>query len=194
MGCISFGIMAKKSLNIIYSGTQHVFEYNAGTECEAFMQTIKGFFQLGDSNIHLTNPETRNVVVLSSNLADATTVMLHAATHPEPDIEEHDNTDDESTTSEYGETSVSWPGSSEHSSHEDDFKENMKEKYKDDGKMETVTKRQRLISSSSSEIVSRVPRPPSPPPRYRRVHSDGTPIPPPPIARKAQLSPYKKWK
>ena len=180
--------MAKKSLNIIYSGTQHVFEYNAGTECEAFMQTIKGFFQLGDSNIHLTNPETRNVVILSSNLADATTVILHAATHPEPDIEEHD---DDTTDSESGE-SITWGASPKSSSHEDDLKENTEE-YQDEGKMETVTKRQRLISSSSSEIVSRVPRPPSPPPRYRCVHSDGTPIPPPPVALKVQLSPNKKW-
>ena len=184
--------MAKKSLNIIYSGTQHVFEYNAGTECEAFMQTIKGFFQLGDSNIHLTNPETRNVVILSSNLADATTVILHAATHPEPDIEEHDNTEDESTTSEYGETSVSWPGSSEHSSHEGDLKENTKEKYEDEGQMETVTKRQRLISSSSSEIFSHIPCPPLPPPRYRCVHGDGIPIPPPPVGRKVRLNPNTK--
>ena len=172
--------MAKKSLNIIYSGTQHVFEYNAGTECEAFMQTIKGFFQLGDSNIHLTNPETRNVVILSSNLADATTVMLHAATHPEPDIEEHDSTEDESTTSEDGETSVSWPGPSEHSSHEDDFKQDVK-KYKEDENMQEVIKRRRLSSSSSSGIFSHIPLPPAPP-RTR------CPTPPPPVARNVKLS------
>ena len=181
--------MAKKSLNIIYSGTQHVLEYNAGTECEAFMQTIKGRFQLGNSSIYLTNPESNNVVVLSSNLPDATTVILHAATHPEPDIEEHG---DDTTDSESGE-SVTWGGSPESSSHEDDLKENTKEKYEDEGQMETVTKRQRLISSSSSEIFSRVPCPPSPPPRYRWVYGDGIPIPPPPIARKAQLNPNTKW-
>ena len=180
--------MANKSLNIIYSGKQYVFEYNAGTECEAFMQTIKGFFQLSDSNIHLTNPETRNVVILSSNLADATTVILHAATHPEPDIEEHN---DDTTDSESGE-SVTWGGSPESSEHEDDDEEDVK-KDKEDENMQEVIKRRRLSSCSSSKIFSYIPRPPSPPPRYRCVHSDGTPIPPPPIALKAQLSPNKKW-
>ena len=184
--------MAKKHLNVIYSEEHIVLEYAAGTECQAFMQTIKGRFQLDESSFYLTNPESNNLVVLSSSLPDASTVILHSAKHPKPDIEEHDSTEDESTTSEDGETSVSWPKPSEHSSHEDDFKQDVK-KYKKDENMQEVIKRRRLSSSSSSEIVSRVPRPPSPPPRYRRVHSDGTPIPPPPIALKAQLSPNKKW-
>ena len=168
--------MTSKQLNLIYCKEHIVLEYFTGTECEALMQTIKGRFQLDHSSIYLTEPESNNVVVLSSSMPDKFTVIVHSVKHPKPDIEEHDNTEDESTTSVYGETTVSWPGSSEHSSHEDDLKENMKEKYKDDGKMETVTKRQRLISSSSSEIFSHVPRPPSPP-RSR------CPIPPPPIAR-----------
>ena len=163
-----------------------------GTECEAFMQTIKGRFKLDNSNIYLTNPESNNVVVLSSNLPDATTVILHAAEDPKPDIEEHDNTENESTTSEYGETTVSWPGSSEHSSDEDDLKENTKKKYEDEEQMETVTKRQRLTSSSSSEIFNHIPLPPLPPARCRCVRDDGIPIPPPPVARKVRLNPNTK--
>ena len=181
--------MAKKSLNIIYSGKQHVFEYNAGTEFEAFMQTIKGFFQLGDSNIHLTNPETRNVVILSSNLADATTVILHAATHPEPDIEEHEDTADDATDSESGE-SVTWGGSPESPEHEDDDEEDVK-KDKEDENMQEVIKRRRLSSCSSSKIFSYIPRPPSPP-RSRCAHVGKTPIPPPPVARNVILSAKSK--
>ena len=184
--------MAKKHLNVIYSGEQFVLEYSAGTECEAFMQTIKGRFQLGNSSIYLTDPESNNVVVLSSNLPDASTVILHSAKHPKPDIEEHDNTEDESTTSEYGETTVSWPGSSDHSSHEDDFKQDV-EKYEEDENMEEVIKRQRLTSSSSSEIFNHIPCPPLPPARCRCVHGDGTPIPPPPVAHKVRLNPNTKW-
>ena len=184
--------MTKKQFNVIYCKEHIVLEYFTGTECEALMQTIKGRFQLDHSSIYLTEPESNNVVVLPSSIPDKFTVIVHSVKHPKPDIEENDNTEDESTTSEYGETSVSWPGPSEHSSHEDDFKQDVK-KYKEDENMQEVIKRRRLSSSSSSEIVSRVPRPPSPPPRYRCVHSDGTPIPPPPVALKAQLSPNKKW-
>ena len=167
--------MTKKHLNVIYSEEHIVLEYVAGTECQALMQTIKGRFQLDDSSIYLTDPESNNVVVLSSSLPDASTVILHSAKHPKPDIEEHNSTEDESTISEDGETSVSWPSPSEHSSHEDDLKEKMKEKYEDNEKMETVTKRQRLISSSSSGNFSRIPLPPAPP-RIR------CPTPPPPVA------------
>ena len=123
----------------------------------------------------------------SSNLPDGTTVILHTAKDPKPDIEEHENTVDDITDSESGE-SVSWGGSPESSSHEDDLKENMKKKYEDKGQMETIAKRQRLISSSSSEIFSHVPLPPLPPARCRCVRDDGIPIPPPPVARKVRLN------
>jgi len=183
--------MAKKNLNVIYCEKTFVFEYSVGTEFEAFKYTMKGFFNLHDSNIYLTNPESNNVVVWSSNLPDATTVILHAAADPKPDIEEHDNTDDESTTSEYGETTVSWPGSSDHSSHEDDFKQDV-EKDEEDENMEEVIKRQRLTSSSSSEFFNHIPLPPLPPARCRCVRDDGIPIPPPPVARKVRLNPNTK--
>ena len=183
--------MTKKQLNVIYSKEHIVLEYFAGTECEALMQTIKGRFQLDNSSIYLTDPESNNVVVLSSNLPDASTVILHSAKHPKPDIEEHDSTEDESTTSEDGETSVSWPGPSEHSSHEDDFKQDV-EKDEEDENMEEVIKRQRLTSSSSSEFFNHIPLPPLPPARCRCVRDDGIPIPPPPVARKVRLNPNTK--
>jgi len=184
--------MAKKNLNVIYCEKTFVFEYSVGTEFEAFKYTMKGFFNLHDSNIYLTNPESNNVVVWSSNLPDATTVILHAAADAKPDIEDDDKIDEESTASEHGETTVSWPGSSEHSSDEDDLKENTKKKYEDEEQMETVTKRQRLTSSSSSEIFNHIPLPPLPPARCRCVRDDGIPIPPPPVARKVRLNPNTK--
>ena len=74
-------------------------EYNEGAEFEAFIQSMKGRCKLHGSNIYLTDPETNNVVVWSSNLPDGTTVILHTAKDPKPDIEEHENTVDDITDS-----------------------------------------------------------------------------------------------
>ena len=172
--------MTSKQLNIIYCKEKIVLEYFTGTECDALMQTIKGRFQLDHSSFYLTEPKSNKVVALSSSMPDKFTVIVHSVKHPNPDIEEHDNTEDEVTDSESGESAVTWGGSPEYSEHEDDFKEDVK-KYKDDENMQEVIKRRRLSSSSSSEIFSYIPRPPSPP-RSR------CPIPPPPVARNVKLS------
>ena len=181
--------MTSKQLNIIYCKEKIVLEYFPGTECDALMQTIKGRFQLDHSSFYLTEPTFNNVVPLSSSLPDEFTVIVHSVKHPTPAIKEHEDTVDDVTDSESGE-SVTWGGSPESSEHEDDDEEDVK-KDKEDENMQEVIKKRRSSSRSSRKIFCYVPRPPSPP-RSRYAYIGKTRIPPPPVARHVILSAKSK--